>query len=529
MPLERDEGEYAYAGQLFLHGVPPGQLAYTMKLPGTHAAYAMLMLLFGQTCAGVHTGFLVVNCATIVILYLFARSLAGEIAGCVAAATSAVMSLSGDVLGTAAHATHFVVMTALGGLLLLLQASKTGKLFAYFASGFLLSTSVLMKHNGLLFFAFGAFWGAWLGYSKMLGPNVTLLKAGSAFLLGAVAPFLFLLLLLWLAGTLKTCWFWSVAYARAYARPNPGIMIVQRMLMQRMPQIITIPFYASLLGLSVLWLTRIFQMPVKSPSAISGLGRSSWPIAPFATGLFLCSLFAVVPGLHFRPHYFVVLIPVLALLTGTLVQEATDLLRRSQFKWLGPIPVLVFALFFAKALAREQNLFFHMTPIEACRSLYGYQPFPEAIILGDYIRAHSSPDARIAVLGSEPEIYFYSHRHSATGYLYTYALTEHQPFASQMQRDMAHEIETAQPEFIIHIRNWTSWLSRPGGLNRIDQLCESLTPPHYKLVGTCDVFPDQSRVEWNWHPHLSEDVTNSSKQLLLFERERLASDAPTAE
>jgi hypothetical protein len=35
MPLERDEGEYAYAGPLILQGIPPYQIAYNMKLPGT--------------------------------------------------------------------------------------------------------------------------------------------------------------------------------------------------------------------------------------------------------------------------------------------------------------------------------------------------------------------------------------------------------------------------------------------------------------------------------------------------------------
>ena len=35
LPLERDEGEYAYAGQLLLQGVPPYELAYNMKFPGT--------------------------------------------------------------------------------------------------------------------------------------------------------------------------------------------------------------------------------------------------------------------------------------------------------------------------------------------------------------------------------------------------------------------------------------------------------------------------------------------------------------
>jgi hypothetical protein len=46
VPLERDEGEYAYAGQLILHGVPPYTLAYNMKFPGTYYAYAALMAVF---------------------------------------------------------------------------------------------------------------------------------------------------------------------------------------------------------------------------------------------------------------------------------------------------------------------------------------------------------------------------------------------------------------------------------------------------------------------------------------------------
>ena len=40
------------------------------------------------------------------------------------------------------------------------------------------------------------------------------------------------------------------------------------------------------------------------------------------------------------------------------------------------------------------------------------------------LREHSAPDARIAILGSEPEILFYARRHSATGYIYMYDLLE---------------------------------------------------------------------------------------------------------
>src|SRR5512147_1379382 len=63
IPLERDEGEFAYIGQLMLQGHAPYSLAYNMKLPGIYAAYAAIMALFGQTTGGIHFGFLLVNAA----------------------------------------------------------------------------------------------------------------------------------------------------------------------------------------------------------------------------------------------------------------------------------------------------------------------------------------------------------------------------------------------------------------------------------------------------------------------------------
>src|SRR5215475_9728275 len=67
MALERDEGEYAYAGQLILHGTAPYKDVYNMKLPGTYAAYALIMAVFGQSASGIHFGLLLVNAASIVL------------------------------------------------------------------------------------------------------------------------------------------------------------------------------------------------------------------------------------------------------------------------------------------------------------------------------------------------------------------------------------------------------------------------------------------------------------------------------
>ena len=86
-PLERDEGEYAYTGQLMLAGVPPYQGSYFMKRTRhAHAMYALGMAIFGQTRAGIHRWLLVVNAATLVMIFLLGRKLADPMAGLIACA-----------------------------------------------------------------------------------------------------------------------------------------------------------------------------------------------------------------------------------------------------------------------------------------------------------------------------------------------------------------------------------------------------------------------------------------------------------
>ena len=137
-PLERDEGEYAYAGQLLLQGIPPYQLAYSMKLPGIFAAYSVILAVFGQTPSGIHIGLLLINAATTFLVFLLARRLFGPLAGLVAGASYALLSTSPSVLGFAGHATHFVVLPALAGILLLLRAIEARRIWLLFCSGVLL-------------------------------------------------------------------------------------------------------------------------------------------------------------------------------------------------------------------------------------------------------------------------------------------------------------------------------------------------------------------------------------------------------
>src|SRR5215472_14076575 len=115
IPLERDEGEYAFAGQLLQQGIPPYKEAFNLKFPGVYGAYALMMTLLGQTIAGIHVGLLLLNAGTVALVYLLGRRVFSHTAGIAAAAAYALLSVGIGVLGTQTHATHLGVAAAFGG------------------------------------------------------------------------------------------------------------------------------------------------------------------------------------------------------------------------------------------------------------------------------------------------------------------------------------------------------------------------------------------------------------------------------
>jgi Dolichyl-phosphate-mannose-protein mannosyltransferase len=472
MPLERDEGEYAYAGQLLLQGIPPYALAYNMKLPGTYAAYALLMAVFGQTPAGVHLGLLLVNAATTLLIYLLAVRLMGQLGGVIAAAAYALLSTSPSVMGLEGHATHFVVLAAVAGFLVLLKAIESCQNWLLLASGILLGLAFVMKQPGFLFPLFGGLY--LLRTTTESSPDWRkVIRRCAVFSAGVVLPFALTCLLLWRAGVFRAFWFWTFSYASQYVS-EVGFAQGMQQLWRALPHIIG-PLWG-------IW-------------AIAGVGLTAlfWDAAArsrgvFLAGFFLFSFLAVCPGFNFREHYFILLLPALSLLAATAVVSVTRTLKENRREVLALVPLILFASAFVYSLATQWYFLFVMDPVTASRVIYQPNPFPEAIQIGDYIRSHSPRDARIAVLGSEPEIYFYAHRHSATGYIYTYNLMEHQEYASQMQRQMIAEIEAARPELVVFVDVPYSWGVRPGSDTGILSWAQKYLQTQYEPVQTVHVL-----------------------------------------
>jgi len=475
IPLERDEGEYAYAGQLMLQGIPPYKVAYNMKFPGTYAAYAVIMSIFGQTIAGIHLGLLLVNAASIVLIFFLGQRLVNYTAGIAAAASYAVLSVSPSVLGFAGHATHFVMLPVLGGALLLLHEFGRQRPGRLFASGLLFGLALLMKQPGVFFILFGAVY--LISTDVLSGFKLKrILLRNLIFSAGAILPVGITCLTLSYAGVFKQFWFWTIDYAGQYGSLVP---------LAQAPQV----FFNSVrevIGAGwALWV-------LAGAGGVAGLwDRRMRGSTVFLLSFLFCAALALCSGLYFRYHYFIFVLPAVSLLAGVAISKLSDLVA-GRMMTAGFLPLLLLGAILSLPIFRDKKFFFVASPVEACRMIYPESPFPESVRIAEYVREHTSPIDAIAVLGSEPQIYFYSQRRSATGYIYSYGLMEPQKYARRMQEEMIGEIEHARPKYLISMVMNDSWLQRPQSDRLIFTWANEYTSQNYAAAGFVNITPTET-------------------------------------
>jgi 4-amino-4-deoxy-L-arabinose transferase-like glycosyltransferase len=477
MPLERDEGEYAYAGQLILQGIPPYELAYNMKLPGTYYAYAAGMAVFGQTIKGVHLTLIVANSLTIIFVFLMGRKLFGAVAGVIAGASYGVLSVSPVVVGMAAHATQFVVLFAVPATWLLWKGIESNERKTFFLSGLLYGLAFLMKQQGICFCLFGSFFLLWQAVRNKSLLTRDFAWMGMVFGLGMILPVAFFCLACAIAGDFGRFWFWTFTYAGTYAAHEPlsnGLQHLCEYLRDKAD------VYAG------------FWILAAAGLVLASRNRAARSQTVFATAFLLFSFLGTAIGLYFRAHYFVLLLPAFAILVGL----AVDSLRRGLSSSTAIIiPLILFTVVVGWNIWLQKNVFFQLPPVAVCRAIYGWQnPFVESIAVARFIREHSVPGARVAVVGSEPQIYFYAQRHSATGYIYTYPLMESQPYAISMEREMGAEIEANKPEYLVLVMYRYSWLFHDSSDTEILSWVITYAKESYERVGVINARPDGQTV-----------------------------------
>lgn len=503
MPLERDEGEFAYGGQLLLQGLSPYKHAYTvmLKLPGTCAAYAVAMLLFGQTAVGIRVAVILVTLATALFVFLMARRIYGDFAGVVAAGAYALLSISPPTLGLDAHAAHFVMLPAVAGIFLLQNWREHIPATRVFFAGLLLGLALLMKQTGAAFGICAAVWIARNEFSRQDRSYRRMAMRLGWLAFGGLLPFFLTCLLIMLAGDWGQFWLWTIKYLVIHA------------------------------GMATF--TQAMHMAFENVETLFQTAPGLWSLAPAGLLLLFCesslrpwrffilnfvffSALATYPG--WRGHYFIQLLPATGLLAGVTAHVLWKWLVRLRMRLLSAgIFILIFVGAAGWSLIESRAVFFQLTPVQACRAIHDGNPFPEAVKIGRYLDDHCRSSAKIAVMGSEPEIYFYSRRLAATGYVDMYPLMEPQPYALEMQKQMIHEIEKNDPDYIVVVSNNYSWLQQANSPMLIFNWLSQYEKNHLRLVAWIDVS-SRGSTKYHWSVKKNSFPPRSSNWLAIFKR-----------
>ena len=445
IPMERDEGEYAYAGQLLLQGKLPYVELYNMKLPGAYLSNAAIQAVLGQTGRGVHLGHALFNLATMLLIWRIGRRLDRPLTGLAAAAFFGVLSMNRFILGLHAHAEHFLVFWMLLGLLLALPAIYARSWKHTLLGGLCLGLAVLMKQHGLAFVLMIGLMVIGERFrhrreSGVPGPGATLVD-GLTFLGACLLPYGLVCLVYLVVGEFERFWFWTFEYARIYSSLKP-------------PEEFNTALKTGVLAASdTIWPLWIFclgglaALPLRSLMPRFRQRRQPWLLFLL---LLLFGAMATLPGFYFRSQYFVLFLPGLCLLGGVFLSLLVCWVPDKTGRWPAPLarairlsPLVIPLLLIGSFYYQLRAYYFTLPSDLAVRQVYGPNPFPESRIIGDYLRRNSEPTDRLAIIGSEPQIYFYSRLQGATGYIYVYPLIEDHEHAETMTQEMIDEAPPA--------------------------------------------------------------------------------------
>lgn len=403
-PFERDEGVYATVAQGVLHGRVPYRDLFDNKPPLVYGWYSLSFLIFGQTVAAPRImASILLSCTTFFVFkqarMVFPRSVAYGAAG--------VFALSTGLPLVALHANTeaYMLLPLVTSLVAFTVGTRDGRLRWFVLAGVLGAVAMMTKQvavwNLLTLAAVALFW-RWRsdGLTRAtFTPALSLLAGAGATVAVIAAPFV-------LTGALGDFIYANLSYNWLYM----GVLTYgQRLANLGLGGLFFCLVAAPLVGSAVMGLITI----IRRKSTIAEYMLVFWGLA---------SLAGVASGGRYFPHYFLQLLPALAVLTAVAVYH------RLKDRDIHPVGKPAMALAGALVLVSvATNGILFLAPgvaeQEVAANVYEQQQWADASQqLGAYIEERTQADDTIFNFGRESQLYFYSDRQPAVRYFYDWAL-----------------------------------------------------------------------------------------------------------
>jgi hypothetical protein len=471
VPLERDEGEYAYIAQRWLQGDVPYRDAFDQKPPGVFAAYAVFFQCFGRSIEAIHWGTQLYTLGTLALIYLVGRRLFGSGPGLAASFLAAFMTVDCCVLGNAANTETFMILPLTAGFLATLRAVERASPGWAAVAGACGTAALLCKQVALPNVAFH-FLLLFVASRRRPGLLAASIAGSGAAVAPVVAYFVHV-------GALAEFWDCVIGHNLSYARRVPWYYY---------PEMFFGTFGAVF---RQWWPILVFAVVgLRATDEPNGNAIKPWLGPGRLAGLWLVASFAGVSiGGYFRDHYYIQTIPPVAVLAGRGLAVAARRLAPRR-----PTTVATALAVTAVAYGVLVAPWYYLlgTPDQKCRRIYGGNPFPESLAVADYITTHSDPSDTVFVFGSEPQLLFYADRRSASRYIFVYPLMTSFPDTRDRQEQVIRELAGSHPRFVVTVNVSSSFLDDENTPAHLRDELTKLLARDYRLVGT--VGPDDRTV-----------------------------------
>lgn len=423
-PFERDEGTYAYIGQEILRGAIPYRDMIEIKPPGVMYIYAAIVSLTGASLEGIRIITALYATLTCTVVFLTARRFNGSRAGLLAALLFAVYEGTPMLQGSSSNSEVFMLLPIAVATYYGLCWLDTGRRSFLGLSGLAMGVALLIKTVALPNLLVVGALIVWRGYSRRDFRRGALDMA--AFGLPIASIFLGVYGYFWLKGALPDMVYWTFTFLKSYGAV-PREVYWSRML-------------SGLLYVGrehvLLWavaLPTIGWLLVRERTSRAVLLAMAVPAAFLGLSL---------PG-KFYPHYFIQLLPPLALVGGVGLARCWE--NRGLLRYL----VLTGSLLLAGySVMIDSPFYWQLTPDQVSIAKYDTDQFALARQVGNYLRARTRPDDYLLQWGWEPEIYFYADRRGITPYIAD-VLVGWSCNPPEAVRQVLQNLEDKQPRYVV--------------------------------------------------------------------------------
>ncbi len=484
MPFERDEGSYSYYGKVLLQGKIPYKDFYEQKFPGIFYFYAFIISIFGSTVEGLHTGFMYLNVATIIIIYFASRRLFSPIAGIISATTYAFVSLTPFLSGFTVQSEHGSAFFISLGLLFYALYNGDKRWYYNFLMGLSFGCALMVKTNGVFLVLWGGlmliinfFFQEKKSFKDLLAQVA--IYSGGVFSIVAV---LFLIIIM--KGVWSNMILWAYTVPKHYVGKVP------------FSQGINYFYY----GKDMITQNYMFFWVHSIAAVIVCLvNYKDLKALLFGITLLAFSVLTITPGFYFYGHYWIQIIPGLAIVAGLTYHSLMKLLQEKakiKFAGLKYAYLTVFALFVVAHVSANKAYYFQPDYEEVLRAVYGGNPFPEDMEIGNFINSVAKPQDGLVVIGSEPQLYIYTNKPCPSSHLYFAFLVDNIPEHHQWQREFARDVEKAAPKYLVFCNHPISLLVQPNTDHFIFDWLQHYVDSNYKMIGIADMVYPHSKYVW---------------------------------